>query len=211
MQAPFRDRSISLTLESELNATSKKPFVTNGAFVSKYLPSSGLLSNVTNRPLNKGVAGPKTLTLSGVTNIQGEMAADVGEDLGVATSFLQAWYIKPIPITLSGTSYLGTYPGLSVGDRDFENLIKKFKYVANDFTTLYGSPGKKERVLLEINGYPDGAIRFIGFISRLNWSEEIRNANVINWTLGFIGRSADNLVLYQGHQNSDNTKQISGS
>ena len=195
MSAPYRNRSVSLTLESNLPSNKSTTLITNGAFVSKFLPSSGLVGQALNKKFNPSGG---TLTLSGVNSISGALATDTGTDMGVSTWFIQPWYIKPVPITLKGTSYLGTYPSVSVPDRDFERLLKMFKTVANDFSSLYGAQGTKERVLLELNGYPQGAARFLGLLGSLTWDEEVKNANVINWSLTFVGRSTDGYSVMRG-------------
>jgi hypothetical protein len=123
-------------------------------------------------------------------------------DTGITTSFLQAWYIKPISITVRGQSYLGAYPLVSPSDRDVERLLTKFRKAANDFSTLYGSAGTKERFLLELNGYPKGARKFLGYLKRLDWTEDVKNANLLDYTIEFIGRNVDNASLADGKKGS---------
>jgi hypothetical protein len=213
--APFRDRSITLTLESELTATDKSGntvLATNAKFVNRFLPKTGLAGF--GRKLAKKVPGltlpdDESLTMKGVTYISVNHAADVASEPGVVTSFLQPWFIKPVAITLRGTSYLGAYPLISVSDRDVENLLKKFRAVANDYTSLYGTPGSQSRVLLELNGYPRGARRFLGYLKTFNWTEDVKNANLLDYTLEFLGRNVDGASLQAGKDGAKVAKATS--
>lgn len=203
MFAPFRDRSITLTLESELPSTDKTALATNAAFVNRFLPKTGLAG--LGRKLAAKIPGlknldPPSVTLRGATYISVNHSADIGSDTGVATAFLTPWYIKPVPIVVRGTSYLGAYPLVSPSDRDVEQVLAKFRKAANDFTDIYGQRGSGSRVLLEINGYPQGARKFLGYLKSLNWTEDIKNANLLDYTIEFIGRNVDNASLSDGKQ-----------
>ena len=210
--APFRDRSVSLTLETELPVTNEGNSVlgTNAAFTSRFLPSTGLLGAAAKLAakvpgLNK--LEPKSVTLKGASYISVSHAADVASESGVSTSFLQPWFIKPISITVRGQSYLGAYPLISPSDRDVERLLRQFRKMAGDFSPLFGSQGTGERILLELNGYPKGARKFLGYLKRLDWTEDVKNANLLDYTLEFIGRNVDGASLAIGKAGAASDKK----
>jgi hypothetical protein len=201
--APFRDRSVTLTLVTDLPATSKgvTPSATNAAFTNRFLPTTGLAGR--GEKLASKIPGLRKLdrqsiTLRGVSNLSVSHSADVASETGVVTSFLQPWFIKPVNISIRGTSYLGVYPLISVSDRDVENILKKFRQAANDFTDLYGTSGNQSPFLLELNGYPKGARKFLGYLKSLNWSEDVKQANILDYSIEFIGRNIDGSSLQTG-------------
>jgi hypothetical protein len=210
--APIRDRSITLTLESELPSTNTAPTVlaTNAAFTNRFLPQSGVGAFLAkNTPgLNKLV--PKGVTLKGASYISVSHTADIATDQGLSTSFFQPWFVKPVAISVRGQSYLGAYPLVSPSDRDVERLLQKFRVMANDFSSLFGSRGTGERVLLELNGYPSGARKFLGYLKRLDWTEDIKQANLLDYTLEFVGRNVDNASLAKGKANQAQDVQAGG-
>ena len=199
--APFRDRSITLTLESEIPVSNKNPgaLATNAAFTNRFLPQSGVgrsLAKIITPGLNKLI--PLSVTLKGATHISVNHQVDIGVDQGISTAFLQPWYIKPIPITIRGQSNLGAYPLISPSDRDIERVLQKFRIAANDFSSQFGRAGDGQRFLLELNGYPKGARKFLGYLKALNWTEEVKNANLLDYSIEFIGRNVDNAALVDG-------------
>ena len=191
---PTRDRTISLTLESALRNTPNKKVSTKASdkYVSKFIPNSGITGFIA----KKSGLESATIVLQGPTRINIGLTADIGNDPGIFTSFLQPWFIKNIPVRIDGESYLGAYTGISVGDRDAERLLKKFRDTLNDFS--HDGQYSKERILLEIKGGPQGTRRFLGYIQKLDLTEDIRNPYFLNYSLDFIGRNVDNAALSQG-------------
>lgn len=210
--APFRDRSVTLTLESELPTTDTGDSIlaTNAAFTNRFLPQSGVGKFLAKKVpgLNKRILA--NVTLKGANYISVSHQADVAVDSGLSTSFFQPWYIKPVAISIRGQSYLGAYPLVSPSDRDVERLLQKFRVAANDFSTLFGKRGSGERFLLELNGYPKGARKFLGYLRRLDWTEDVKNANLLDYTIEFIGRNVDNAALAKGKAGSDSDKRRGG-
>ncbi len=208
--APFRDRSVTLTLEDDLPKPNQgtSALATNAAFTNRFLPSSGVAGGLAKRVpgLNKLVT--KSVTLKGANFISVSHQADIASDTGISTSFLQAWFIKPVTITIRGQSYLGAYPLVSPSDRDVERLLTKFRKTANDFSSLYGNQGTKERFLLELTGYPKGARKFLGFLKRLDWTEDVKNANLLDYTIEFIGRNVDGASLSDGKRGGQADQRV---
>lgn len=204
--APFRDRTIRLTLESDLQGTGGvvQLSATKG-FTDRFLPTSGLGGFVA----KKAGLVSKTVTLRGPMAIDIKHIAGVAEENGLSTAFLQPWYIENIPITIRGQSYIGAYPVLSVGDRDVENVLKMFRTSLNDFANVAGRPGTKSRVFLDLQGNPKGARRFLGYIRGLDWDEDVKNVNVLNYTISFIGRNVDDAALAKGALGSAQATAVS--
>ena len=92
--APFRDRSVTLTLENEIPVSNKNPgaLASNAAFTNRFLPQSGVGRKLAKQvpALNKILTN--SVTLKGATNISVSHQADIGMDLGISTSFLQPWF-----------------------------------------------------------------------------------------------------------------------
>ena len=211
--APFKDRTITLTLESDylkLQGDRAK----NGAiknfgtdFTNRFIPKSGLLGQLVQK-----VRKEPTLTLKGPTSISITHASTIAEAEGISTSFLQPWFIKNVNIMIRGNSYLGAFPILSVPDRDAEKLLKKYRDTLNDFSSNLGSPGSRERIILEFKGNPPGARKFIGFIKDLTFTEQIDSVYLIDYTMNFVGRNIDNSALAQGKGNAASSMRVnSGS
>lgn len=208
--APFRDRTIRLTLESDLQGqTDVVQLQATKSFTDRFMPTSGLGGYVAAPPANGSSTAAKTLTLRGPMSISIKHVAGVAEENGLSTSFLQPWYIESIPITIKGQSYIGTYPLLSVSDRDVERALKMFRQSLNDFATLNGKPGSKERIFLDLQGNPPGARRFLGFIRGLDWDEDVKSVNVLNYTIEFIGRNVDNAALAKGKLGAQQASAVS--
>lgn len=66
----------------------------------------------------------------------------IGESYGIKTNFLQSWHNKPVTISFSGLSYIGSFGGQTVGDlsqtakasndNSFKGLINKSNEVMGD-------------------------------------------------------------------------------
>lgn len=204
--APFRDRTITLTLERDLaeNSPDVARLSTTKSFSDRFLPNRGLGGFI-----RKKVLGDRTreVTLRGAMSINVSHSAAVAQSSGLSTSFIQPWFIGNIPITIKGQSYLGAYTALSVPDRDVERVLRAFRRSLNDFSSNLGAPGTKERVLLDIKGNPKGARRFLGFITDLDWNEDTNNPYLLDYTISFLGRSVDSASLVKGKSNAQREKQ----
>ena len=204
--APLKDRTITLTLERDLAETSPDvvKLSTTKGFSDRFLPTRGLGGFI-----RKKIQGDKTreVVLRGATNISISHSAGVAQSSGLATSFIQPWFIGNIPITIKGQSYLGAYSALSVPDRDVERVLRAFRRSLNDFSSNLGAPGSKERVLLEIKGNPKGARRFLGFITDLDWNEDTNNPYLLDYSISFLGRNVDNAALVKGKANAQREKR----
>lgn len=198
---PVKSRTIKITLENDLktvadpNSGAVTP-PTSKAFTDRFIPTTGVAGSVANR-----IRGPqKTLTLVGPTAIDIGFEAGVAEEMGLFTSFLQPWFIKPVQVTIKGESYLGTYAVASRGDKDAQNLLAKFKRSLNDFSPMVGTPGTQERAYLDIGNNPIGMKKFFGYIKRLTFSEQISNPYMIGYEMSFVGRNVDDAQIAKGKE-----------
>ena len=208
---PVRDRTIVLTLESSLlEYTSVGPTVLttpSQPFVNKFLPSTGLGGAVMQNVF--GVTDP-SIELVGANSIDISHDAAVAEETGLFTSYLQPWFIKPVHITIKGESYLGAYLGVSRGDNEAKRILEAFRKSLNDFTALAGKPGTKERVQLEIRGYPKGMRKFFGYLTKFSTQEQVTNAYILSYDLSFVGRNIDNSQIVKGKGNATAALQAAG-
>jgi hypothetical protein len=207
---PVKDRTIRLTLENR--SPSGIPQATNASqprFISQFIPNSGLLGGiVANTPLG-GVN--KTLDLVGPTSIDINYSSDVGAEPGLFTSFLQPWFIKPVNITISGTSYIGAYSGMARVDRDAKGILERFMKAQNDFSDLGGNPGTSQRILIEFTGMPRGMSRFLGYITSLSIKEGIDRAYLLGYTMSFIGRNNNEASTRRGREGATDSHQRAGN
>ena len=203
--APLRNRTITLTPETQIFQSTETPvrLDTSLNFADKFLPKKGLGGYLTNK-----IIPNRSITLAGVTDISIDHKALVADENGLFTSYMQPWYIQNVPIVLSGQSYIGAYPLLSVSDRDLERVMKAFRGSLNDFTGLQGAAGNKERYLLEFGGYFPGARRFLGYFSQVSWKESIKNVNVLDYTISFLGRNVDNAYIVKGKDGAVSDKAV---
>ncbi len=205
--APLRNRTITLTPETQIFQNNQTPvrLDTSLNFADKFLPKKGLGGYLSNK-----IVPNRSIVLAGVTDISVNHKAMVADENGLFTSYMQPWYIENIPITLSGQCYLGAYPLLSVSDRDLERVMKAFRGSLNDFTGLQGAAGNKERYLLEFGGYFPGARRFLGYFTEVSWKESVKTVNMLDYTIGFLGRNVDNAFIIKGKNSaaSDKATQV---
>jgi hypothetical protein len=195
--ALLKDRTIKLTLESDYR---KQQGVwgsvasITASLVKNYLPPS---IPIATKLFNKatGNAFGKTLNLKGANSVSLDYSADIGEESGLFTSFLQPWYIKNVNISVKGESYLGAYSLLSSGDSDVLETLNKFKTMQNDFSTNGGVAGTRERVVVEITNNPLGSRKFIGYFKKFNFSEDVQNAYILPYQFDFIGKNIDNAQI----------------
>jgi hypothetical protein len=202
--SPVKDRTISLTLEKDLksdatNGTGQALLKPSQSFTDKFLPSSGLAGAVARNVF--GAISP-TLKLVGPMSIDFNYEADVAVEPGLFTSYIQPWFVKPVQISIKGESYLGTYTLISRADRDVEDALSKLMSSLNDFSERVGSPGNKSRVLLEIKNNPRGARRFLGYVRHLSFGENVSTPFILNYEIGFVGRSVDNMEIVSGKNNA---------
>lgn len=211
--APAKDRTIRLTKEGDLDFTSSKAsgttqtaqLTTGRNFANRFLPSTGVGGLV------RRLTGVKTIILRGPTELSFSYASEIGEVNGLFTSFLQPWYIQNINITIRGQSYLGAYPIFSVPDRDVEDVLSKYRETLNDFTEAVGKVGDKNRFLLEVAGNPKGARKFLGYLRKLSWTENVKNAYMLDYTIDFIGRGVDDAKLTKGKDGASKDMRNAGS
>ena len=194
---PVKDRTIRLTLETFApDGSSQGTPASQPRYVSQFIPNSGLLGGLVS---NLRKATPEaTLDLIGPTSIDIGFSADVAVESGLETSYMQAWFIKPIPITIKGTSYIGAYTGLARADRDAKGILQKFRRSQNDFSDIGGKPGNSARLLLELLGMPYGMSRFLGHITSFNITESVDKVYLLNYTLSFVGRNIDDAKVRIG-------------
>jgi hypothetical protein len=195
---PVRDRTISLTTEPLAPAASAaNPAATQPAFVSQFIPNSGLLGGLTSGGLASLGKAPASVSLIGPTAISMKFAAGVAADSGLFTNFLQPWFIKPIQVIIRGNSYIGAYSGLSRGDNDAQAILQTFRTSQNDFRSG-GGAGTGQRILLKLSGMPSGFSRFMGFITDFDIDEAIKTVYLLDYSLSFIGVSVDQIARRQG-------------
>jgi len=219
--APYKDRSIKLTLEGEYLAQASTPFVKAFAksVVDNFLPNPGLITlagrllNSENledfsrkREISRSKVG--TILLKGPTSFNADFSADVADEQGLQNSFLQPWYIKNIPIEIRGESYLGMYDLLSVSDRDAKDVLNMFTTSLRAFSSQFGVPGTKERVVLEISNNPLGAERFIGFIRGFKIGEDVRKGYILDYDLRYIGIPMQGLSMANGKADAQNADRL---
>ena len=195
----LKDRSVTLTLENSLSQN--KQIAKKVA--DYYLPKRGLAGT-----LVEAVTESYILTLSGPNNIAIEYSADVGEEQGVYTSFLQPWFIKPVRISIRGDSYIGAYTLLSCYDNDTEGILRRFKTSQNDFSGQLGRPGDMQRVQLEINNSPLGFKKFLGYFTKFNVSEVVQKVYLQEYQIEFVGRNIDDIGVSKGAANANKAKDV---
>jgi len=212
--APIKDRTISLTLESDIkeNSTNSNSTVLrkpSQSFTDKFIPSSGIAGAVARKVLN--LKPDPTLRLVGPMAIDFTYEAEVAVEDGLFTSYIQPWFVKPVSISIRGESYLGTYTLISRADKDVESALKKMLESLNDFSARVGHPGTKSRVLLEIRNNPRNARRFLGYIRRLNFGENVSTPFILNYEIGFVGRSVDDMEVVAGKVNAREALKRAGA
>jgi hypothetical protein len=220
---PVKDRTIWLSLENPAattaGATGAALLSGVGPFVSQFLPANDLLAPFQGNVAEGGLTATQTLlqtqgaplALTGPTSIDMAFKAGVADGSGIGTNFLQPWFIKNVPITIKGTSYLGDYPGLSQGDNDAQQILQMFRQSLNDFAeNVNGAPGTGQRVILRMTNMPFGMDKFIGYITSFHPSEQIDTVFLINYTLEFIGKSLDNANILTGKNNASLAKAAFG-
>ncbi len=199
--APLRDRTISLRLESEVSETKGNKKVSTkktDSFVRRFMPNKTAEGFISSR-----LPGEGAVFLRGPTKVSWGFEAAIGDDQGIFTSHLQPWFIKSIPISIDGSSYIGAFPGLSVSDQDVEKTLQKFKKTSSDFTPRNGQKGNKERFVLEIRGGPRGTRRFMGYLLQLNFSEDVKDPYFLNYSIRFIGRNIEEVAVADGKAKGD--------
>jgi len=208
---PVKDRTIRLTLEDiteNKNGSRSATIAAQPRYLTKFIPNSGLLGGIATKVgLSKAES---TLDLVGPTSIDINYVADVATESGLYTNFYQPWFIKPVTITISGTSYIGAYSGLSRSDKDVKGILTKFRRSQNDFGDLDGSPGNAARLLLELTGMPRGLSRFLGFMTSFNVKENIDKAYLLGYTMTFIGKDSDNVSVGTGKQKGQQANDQAG-
>lgn len=187
LAAPI-DRTIRLTLLPKNQAASAV-----AAYVASYLPQ-------TQTPPFPQIVNSfnPVLTLVGPASIEGGFTAGLGDDSGIGANRLQPWFIRNVPITIKGESYLGMYPLLSNPDLDFQSMLQLFNQAASQFAPRSGTPGTGQKFMLSISGYPLGARRFTGHVEALLFTEAIQRVNMVGYTLKFKGVPSDQVALQQG-------------
>jgi hypothetical protein len=148
------------------------------------------------------------LILKGPTSLNAGFSAGIADEAGLATTFLEAWFIRNSPIKIKGESYLGTFAGLSVSDKDASGLLKLFYTSLRDFSNHLGAPGTKERFILEIANNPEGSARFIGFIRDFNFTEDVKKPYILDYDLEFIGKSFDQVAIGIGKQGAQTSTRM---
>lgn len=206
---PVKDRTIRLTLETRgQNGAAQNTAASQPRFVSQFIPNSGLLGGIVSASGIRTV--DSTVDLVGPTSIGIDYDADVAAEPGLYTSFIQPWFIKPVRISITGTSYIGVYAGLARADRDAKNILDKFKRSQNDYVDLGGKPGNAARVLIELSGMPRGMSRFLGYIESFGVKDNIDTVGLLGYTLNIVGRNMDDANVRQGKQNSKAAKEAQG-
>lgn len=212
--APVKERTISLTLESDLVKDSTNGSGTNlqrpsQSFTDRFIPTSGLVGAVARNVM--GNALTKTLNLVGPMSIDFSYDADVAVEQGLFTSYIQPWFVKPVTIEIKGESYLGTYPVISRADKDVENVLTKLLKSLNDFSDRVGSPGNKDRVLLEVRSNPRNARRFFGYLRHFSFGENVNTPFILNYGISFVGRSVDNMEVVNGRSRAQQALRRAGA
>ncbi len=206
---PVKDRTIRMTLETRgANGSSQNTAASQPRFVSQFIPNSGLLGGLVSGSGLRGVES--TLDLIGPTSIDIAYSSDVAAEAGLFTSFIQPWFIKPVRITIAGTSYIGAYAGMARADRDAKGILDRFRRSQNDFVDLGGKPGNAARLLIEMTGLPRGMSRFLGYIEDFNIKEGVDKAYLLGYTIQFVGRNMDDAKVRQGKQNGQAAKTAQG-
>jgi hypothetical protein len=192
--ASYKDRTVKLTLENTYFQQSQGMQVISNV-ASLYLPSSGIGGKLQRKLTPKGV-----ITLVGPTAMSVELDANIGNESGVATTFLQPWQINNVPVKIKGESYLGAFDAVSVGDGDASGILNLFYTALRDFSSRLGPQGTKERVILEISNNPSGSSRFLGFIKNFTISEDVKKPYILEYELTFIGKNFDDMGISIGKQ-----------
>jgi hypothetical protein len=188
--APQLDRSVILSLAT---ATAPQPSPTQ-AYVNQYLPQRVLAG------VQLLTGAPQSLALRGSYGIEGDMDFGAAGASGLGNPSVRGWYLAPVPIVISGDSYLGAYPGISVPDGDFMNMLAMLEASSAPFHPIAGPRGNGNAWTLTLNGYPRGANRWRGTVQRFRFSEKIAAVHMVSYTLSFLGLPADLDSLRLGTQ-----------
>ena len=147
-----------------------------------------------------------TLELKEVKNLKFSYSAEIAQEYGIQVAFLQPWYIKPVTITMQGTSYIGFVPYISVTDDDVAQIYKRMKNTLGEIVN--GKGGNKNKILLEIVNNPKDTDRFLGWFSNFDFTENIEKPFLLDYDITFIGKpdisTASNAA--NSSANIDNTK-----
>jgi len=123
------------------------------------------------------------LELKEVKSIKLSYSADITVEFGISVAFIQPWYIKPVEISITGSSYIGAYPYIANADADIDELYKIFKNNLMEIT------GNRRLLLLEIVNNPNDTDRFFGYFSKLDFGEDVSKPYILDYDLTFIGAS----------------------
>jgi hypothetical protein len=124
----------------------------------------------------------KLLKLTGVKEVRLNFSSDIAIENGLAVSFIQAWYIKPAEITITGNAYIGAYPVVQRRDADVEVLYNMYLESLNEFGSRT-MPGNKKIFQLQIVNNPRNADFYYGYIKNFEFGENVENPYLLEYTI----------------------------
>jgi len=122
--------------------------------------------------------------LIGVNSISFSFESTIAMEPGVSMAFMQPWYIKPASISVKGHSSLGAFQYISKDDKQIEDIYKIYVGALQELKFT-----KDSRVFeLDIANNPQGTDKFMGYITKFDFTEEIDVPFLIKYDLSFIGK-----------------------
>ena len=177
---PVKDRTIKMTLAVP-GATASNPAATQPAYVRQFIPNSGLLGGLVN---GLTPAPPTSISLVGPTKISIKFSAGVAAESGLFTNFLQPWFIKPVMVSIMGTSYIGnSFRAVQVRQRRAGHPPEVPGASQSDLPTQsWRPPAATQRIALQLTGMPAGFSRFLGYIMGFQRRSLRRSRGSTCWT-----------------------------
>jgi len=134
------------------------------------------------------------IELIGVNEIKLEFNSPVAISTGLKIAFLQPWYIKPVRITASGNSYLGSFSGDYKKDTNVQDIYK----ILDDLLSENNLLQTQDRIKLTIENNPEKTNIFYGFISRFDFTENIDKPFLLSYSFSFDGTTDASMSFSDG-------------
>ena len=203
----LKDRTIRLIEVTNVVSVDKKEIAFD-TFISQYNLSAKNRETFENffpvvPSVFSNISGSKEfLELKEVKSIKLSYSADIAVETGIAVAFIQPWYIKPVNISIQGSSYIGAYPYISKEDVDIELIYEKF------YNTLAESKGNKNQIMLEIVNNPKKTDRFRGYISSFDFNESVEKPFMLDYDITFLGKPDLKFAIDEGETSVKNDSKI---
>jgi len=157
---------------------------------------------------NGSFATTQSVELSEITNVKERAVGGTGVAKGSIAAVLQAWYISPITIEITGKSYMGTFSDskfneISV-DNDIESLLRIRDRINNIF--LQTNEVKDFRILLLYGLSQNGdsvadrgvSQALVGFFDEISTDEADDRPYIKTYTIRFTGELLPDVSVFNG-------------